>query len=161
MRESQGILGKLYRDLSNEKSYKEFMTNQYKFQVCLAWELDPNIMKKVSSIPAFISYLSPVYEQIVKPMERQIRELMFIFRQHSEAALFASDLNFHISSASTDDIASAMRCARSENLSGQKPNQALVVLNMKLHAMVDKFKDLLEKYIARVRADPENEDIDC
>ena len=84
----------------------------------LAWELDKGILAKITSYANFIGYLQPVYERIVRPMEWQIRELMFVFRQHSEAALFASDLSFHISGSSTDDIASAMRCMRPDNMSG-------------------------------------------
>ena len=33
MRISEGVLGQLYRDLSNEKCYKDFMNNQYRYQV--------------------------------------------------------------------------------------------------------------------------------
>ena len=31
MRESKGILGQLYRELSNEKCYKDLMSNQYRY----------------------------------------------------------------------------------------------------------------------------------
>lgn len=44
MRESVGILGKLYRDLSNEKSFREYMQNQYKYQVQMQWEIEPRLL---------------------------------------------------------------------------------------------------------------------
>jgi hypothetical protein len=97
VRESPGVLGRLYRDLSNEPAYKSFLQNEYAHQVLMQWELDKRIMSKVSSELQMFEYLHPVYSRIVLPMERKIRGLMFLFRQHTEAALFASDLKFHIS----------------------------------------------------------------
>ena len=59
MRESQGILGLLYRDLSNEQSYHDFMKNQYTAQVLFKWQLDKRILAKASN--TMHSYLIPVY----------------------------------------------------------------------------------------------------
>ena len=115
--------------------------------MALSWELDSGIMSKVASTEAFISYLAPLLTRIVAPMERQIRELLFIFRQHTEAALFASDLHFHISGATTDDITNSLSYLKPDSLNGQKPQEALLVLNMRLHAMIDKFKALFQDFI--------------
>ncbi len=73
------------------------MLNQYRFQVGKIWDLSPQIITKASSPEAFHIYLPKVYLKIVVPMEQEIRSLMFMFRQHSESALFASDLKFSIS----------------------------------------------------------------
>jgi hypothetical protein len=68
------------------------------------WELSPQIISKASSPEAFHTYLPKVYSLIVVPMEKEIRSLMLMFRQHSESTLFASDLRFSISKSTTDDI---------------------------------------------------------
>jgi hypothetical protein len=72
-RESTGVLGLLYRDLSNEKVFSDFMLNQYRFQVSKIWELSPQIISKASSPDAFHTYLPIVYTSIVVPMEKEIR----------------------------------------------------------------------------------------
>jgi hypothetical protein len=68
------------------------------------WELSPQIISKASSPEAFHCYLPKIYSQIIVPMEKEIRSLMLMFRQHSESTLFASDLRFSISKSTTDDI---------------------------------------------------------
>ena len=113
----------------------------------LAWELDPRLLAKASSPQLLHGYLVPVFEQVVLPMERMIRNLMFIFRQLTESALFASDLRFHISSATTDDISSTFKYLKPDTLGGQKPDEALSILNMKLSAMVVKYRTVLRQLI--------------
>lgn len=123
------------------------MQNQYSFQVLMRWELDDKILKKASSREHIVRYLGPVYSKVVQPMERQIRSLMFLFRQHSEAALFASDLKFHISAATTDDIQTSLKFAKGDPFSGAKPDEALAILNMKLTSLTRHFKTALKALI--------------
>lgn len=153
-RESKGVLGKLYRELCNEPAYKSYMHNQFTYQVLMRWTLDEKILNKASSKDLLISYLEPVYTKIVQPMERQIRSLMFLFRQHTEAALFASDLKFHISSATTEDIHTSLKFAKADALSGAKPDEALSILNMKLTAMQKTFKGKLRTLIDSLQTEP-------
>ena len=128
------------------------MQNQYRFQVQMAWELDHRILSKVSSKESLLTYLVPVFTTIVVPMERQIRTLMFMFRQHTEAALFASDLKFHISSSTTEDIQSTFKFMKPEPIGGTKPDEALSILNMKLQSMVAQFKEVLNSHITQSQA---------
>ena len=65
----------------------------------------------------------------------------------TESALFASDLRFHISSATTDDISSTFKYLKPDTLGGQKPDEALSILNMKLSAMVVKYRTVLRQLI--------------
>lgn len=85
-----------------------------------------------------------MYLKIVAPMEKQIRSLMFVFRQHTESALFASDLRFEISGKNTEDI-------QSNILKSGGPlcesDEALSILNMKLKVLVSKFKAKLQALI--------------
>ncbi len=147
IRESTGILGLLYRDLSNEKVYSDFMLNQYRFQVSKLWELSPQILQKASSTDAFHSYLPIIYTSIVVPMEKDIRSLMLTFRQHSESTLFASDLRFSISKQTTDDIQSTFKFLKQDQNGGQKPDEVLEVLNQKLKKMVFKYSEVLKNLI--------------
>jgi hypothetical protein len=40
MRKSQGVLGKLYRDLHNEQAMEAFLRNDYRFSIMLDYQLD-------------------------------------------------------------------------------------------------------------------------
>lgn len=119
----------------------------------MRWDLDDKIISKASSKELLLKYLEPVYTRIVQPMERQIRSLMFLFRQHTEAALFASDLKFHISCATTEDIQSSLKFAKGDPFSGAKPDEALTILNMKLTTMTRTFKGLLKSLIEELGSD--------
>lgn len=84
-------------------------------------------------------------------MEKALRSIMFIFRQHSESALFASDLRFHISGLTTDDISSTFKYLKPSSFGGQKPEEALSILNMKLHVLIDEYRFKLEELINRAK----------
>lgn len=72
---------------------------------------------------------------------------MHLFRQHTESALFASDLKFHISSLTTDDITSSLKYLRPEPIGGAKPEESLQILNFKLDAMVSNYRLKLRELI--------------
>ena len=66
---------------------------------------------------------------------------MFLFRQHTEAALFASDLKHTIANHTTDDTLYGMRIIKGQPLgSSPKPDEALVILNLKLGQLLDKYR---------------------
>jgi hypothetical protein len=66
-------------------------------------------------------------------MEKQLRTLMFIFRQHSEAALFASDLKHSIALHTSDDTFANFKIHNAQPLGASaKPDEALNILNLKL-----------------------------
>ena len=44
MRKSQGVLGKLYRDLHNEQAMEAFLRNDYRFSIMLDYQLDQRIL---------------------------------------------------------------------------------------------------------------------
>lgn len=75
---------------------------------------------------------------------------MFTFRQHSEAALFASDLKFSISNnQSVDDVNSTFGRFLNANaaLGGNKPEETLVILNMKLSKIVSRYKQKMQAMV--------------
>ena len=65
-----------------------------------------------------------------------------MFRQHTEAALFASDLKFSITSGTSDDFVSSLKYF-SQPKFGQAPEEALIILNVKLSQMLQKFRTKL------------------
>lgn len=44
MRKSQGVLGKLYRDLHNEQAMEAFLRNDYRHSIMLDYQLDSRIL---------------------------------------------------------------------------------------------------------------------
>ena len=47
IRISEGILGKLYREINNQKALKEFLKNEYIHSILLMYELDYAILNQV------------------------------------------------------------------------------------------------------------------
>lgn len=67
--------------------------NDYKYSVMLDYELDLNILKKAEEKQAMHSYLLRVYQELVIPMSKAIRQIMLNFLLVSEAEIFSSDLH--------------------------------------------------------------------
>lgn len=125
MRESSGVLGQLYRDISNDNAMREFMNNQHRFQIKLQYALDYNILEKASSPEVLHSYLPEVFSVLVNPMEIALRQIMLTFKLQTEASLFASDLKFKLCD---DSIGNHYK-----NDPGFKSDDSLILLNNKLN----------------------------
>ena len=68
MRPSDGILGQMYRDISNEQAMEELLVQDHRAAIKLDYALDERILGQVKDTGAMLSYLPEVYREIVKPM---------------------------------------------------------------------------------------------
>ena len=92
MRISQGILGKLFRDIDINQIYEAALRDDYKHSICLDYELDMTILNLCKDKKMMHSYLQKVFKVIVKPYIINLREIMLFFNVSNEASLFAGDL---------------------------------------------------------------------
>ena len=68
MRPSDGILGQMYRDISNEQAMEELLVQDHRAAIKLDYALDERILGQVKDTEVMLSYLPEVYREIVKPM---------------------------------------------------------------------------------------------
>ena len=68
MRPSDGILGQMYRDISNEQAMEELLIQDHRAAIKLDYALDDRILGQVKDTGAMLSYLPEAYQEIVKPM---------------------------------------------------------------------------------------------
>lgn len=129
------------------------MRNQFNTQRLMSWDLDSRILSKATTPEHMLVYADLAFTKIVLPLDRHIRTLMFMFRQHTEAALFASDLKFHISASTTEDVQSSVRLLKPDAISGAKPDEALTILNFKLSRMVQDFKRKVKVLLEDLQVD--------
>ena len=94
MRESKGVLGQMYRDISNEQAMEELLRQDHRASIRLDYQLDKRIIGQVKDTKAMLSYLSEAYEVIVKPMTSRLKQLSMDMNFGYEAEIFASDLRF-------------------------------------------------------------------
>ncbi|CDW77053.1 rna-directed rna polymerase [Stylonychia lemnae] len=142
-RVSQGILGKLYRDINNESAIRDFMKNQFKFQVLFQYELNHQILQKCSNFKLLNHYLPKVFKSIVKPMEVQFRQLMITFKLQSEAQLFACDLKFKLCDEQMNNFY--------KNEPGYKSEESLIILNNKISQIITKFQEKFKSLVNEAR----------
>ena len=84
MRISKGVLGKLYRDINNQKALAQYLKNEYMYSIRNMHEINMKIVQKLvenvgSSYPQMHYYLIGIYSDIVLPMERSLKEIMLAF----------------------------------------------------------------------------------
>lgn len=94
MRVSRGILGKLYRDVSNQEALKNLVQHDYRTAIQNDYELDPRILNQTKNSQLMHSYLHQAYETIVAPMTARLKTLMLEMNFGCEAELFTSDLRY-------------------------------------------------------------------
>ena len=68
MRPSVGILGQMYRDISNDQAFEELLIQDHRAAIKLEYVLDARILGQVKDTKAMLSYVPEVYKEIVKPM---------------------------------------------------------------------------------------------
>jgi hypothetical protein len=69
--ESDSVLGKIYRSIDLEKEFEEFRDNEWKFTIDLDYKMNDRFLTAPSE---FLPYLDEVYNDIVYPFTREIRE---------------------------------------------------------------------------------------
>ena len=94
MRKSHGVLGQLYRDISNEQAMEAYLKNDYKHAILLDYKLDPRILSLPANVAEMHRNLHLVYRKLVVPMTQKVQKLMAEFCFATEAELFASDLHY-------------------------------------------------------------------
>ena len=103
MRQSDGILGILYRKISCDQPMYEFQLQDYKSSVLLDYKLDQKILRLATDQQKMHSYLPIVFSEIVQPMIKAIRKLMLQYVFVAEAEIFTSDLHFKMFDSSTQN----------------------------------------------------------
>lgn len=93
-RKSTSVLGKLYRDISNDQVLTKLIEQDYKTAIRADYELDFRLLAQTKNSQMMHSYLMEVYTEIVRPMAHRLRQLMLEMNFGSEAEIFASDLRF-------------------------------------------------------------------
>lgn len=92
MRVSTGILGQLYRDISNDEAVANLLTHDYTTAILNDYQLDKRILGQAVNRGQMHAYLAEAYDQIVKPFMFRLRQLMLEMNFGCEAEIFASDL---------------------------------------------------------------------
>ena len=104
MYESQGILGQLYREISNREAMEKLIQFDYEMAILCLYELDLRIVNQTKNMTLMCSYLQEAYLEIVKPMNEELKKLMLKMNFGCEAEIFASDLRFKMFDDSDDNI---------------------------------------------------------
>jgi hypothetical protein len=73
---SEGALGKLYRDINNEKAMTLFLKNEFKNSIKLDYTLDINILNQAKNPEIMHNYLKIIHKSIVAPMEKSIKRIL-------------------------------------------------------------------------------------
>lgn len=73
MRRSDGVLGKLYREIHSEQAMEAFIRNDYKFSVMLDFQLDQRILSLPLNQSDMHRNLQLVNKEIVIPLTAQIK----------------------------------------------------------------------------------------
>ena len=73
MRVSTGILGQLFRDISNEKAMEELLRFDWENAIKNDYELDTRILAQTKDSVLMHSYLAEVYHEVVKPMNQRLK----------------------------------------------------------------------------------------
>ena len=131
MRQSNGILGKLYRDISNDQALQQLLESDFSTAIECRYTLDKRILNQVKDWKLMLSYLQEVYSKIVRPMVLRLRNLMMEMNFGCEAEIFASDLRFKM----FDDSQSNM-------YKGQVPlknEDAMTSLKARLNRIIELF----------------------
>lgn len=61
LRTSDGILGQLFREISNEKAMEGLLKYDFEMAIKMEYELDPRILAQVKDSNRMHSYLKEVY----------------------------------------------------------------------------------------------------
>jgi hypothetical protein len=120
---SDGILGKLYRSLNYDAAMLDFQKNDYKNAVMLEYEMDPAILMLATDRTKMHSYLLAVYQELVVPMSKAIRQIMVTFKFATEAEIFSSDLHFKAFNTSKRSCWGGMGPMKHEDLVESLNNQ--------------------------------------
>lgn len=94
IRKSEGVLGKLYRDIQNESAMDAFLRNDYKHSIMLDYQLDPRILSLPLNVNEMHKLLQIAFQKLVAPMTLRIKQLMTEFCFATESELFSSDLRY-------------------------------------------------------------------
>ena len=98
------VLGKLYRGVKIDDYYNQCISLEYsqsvKYQYKMSYFLESHkiLTAKTSGIglEEHGRYLTQVYSQVVQPMTRNLKELMYEKRLLNEAEMFCTDLEFRV-----------------------------------------------------------------
>ena len=142
-RRSEGVLGKLYRDIRNEDVMEEFIKQDYETAILFKYEIDKRIIGQVQNTALMHSYLSEVFQSIVKPMVSAIKVFMKEFNFPSEAEIFSSDLRFRMFDGVSDNRFRSDMLLKNEELMSR--------LKSKLNRVVDRFKSKFDDLIVKHR----------
>lgn len=75
--ESSLILGKLYREVRIDRHHERILLDDFEVSILLKYELMPGIIKRGYEVSKEILYWLPiVYENVVKPMTTEVKEIM-------------------------------------------------------------------------------------
>lgn len=108
--ESPHILGQIYRAVDTKNFYKECMRSDHARSILLEYPLNmyiltkggTNFIKKTAMDkskviePEWHSYLSSAYEEIVVPMNEEIRQIMIQYKILNEGELYCTNLEFNL-----------------------------------------------------------------
>lgn len=135
IRISDGVLGKMYRDISNEVPMNNLLNFDYKKSIQLDYELDSRILGQTKNREFMHSYLLLVYNEIVLPMTMRLRQIMLEMNFGCEAEIFASDLRFKM----FDD--SSYNCYKSPI--PLKNEDAMTFLKTRLNNLIERYQQKL------------------
>lgn len=80
-----------------KKSLKNILLNEFKFSIQLEYTLLPWICKHVAKDDSpILRWLDEIYDEVVRKMTLDIREIMRDFNIVNEAELFCSDFEFRV-----------------------------------------------------------------
>ena len=139
---SDGVLGVLYRDISNEGPMEAFIRQDYQTAIKFEYELDKRIVAQAQNPALMHSYLSGVNSSIVQPMIKKLKQLMMEFNFASEAEIFASDLRFKMFDSTSDNRYSCNIPLKNE----ESMNRIKGKLDRLIQRFKSKFNDLAETH---------------
>ena len=140
---STGVLGHLYRDVSNEEPMQAFIKQDYLTAIMYDYELNQRIIDQVENTALMHSYLSEVNSTIVQPMIKKLKEIMIEFNFASEAELFASDLRFKMFDETNDNRYKCDIPLKNED--------AMARLKGKLNRVVERFRSKCDTMVEKHR----------
>ena len=103
MRISDGVLGHLYRDISNVEAWEAFILRDHQSSIKYEYDLSSEIIDQAKNKSIMHRYLSEVYSALVKPCVAKLKQIMLEFNFSSEAEIFSSDLRFKMFDNTSDN----------------------------------------------------------
>lgn len=112
----------------------EYLRNEHKFSILQEYKLDSKILQSVADQMSMHEYLPQMFEKIVQPMTKSLKQLMTQMLFVNESQLFSSDLRYKMCDKSM-----------SNQYRGECPMKHEELLNQ----FEEKFELIKEKYVSR------------